>query len=176
MERNCNVQSSGQSGFYIAPFGIDGEQAGFGFWATSKLSEAWLGVCREFMKIHGLVFDAGWGGKLSEVRTKFSSVSGAALATFFVRNQIASSLLILSGQTPEVERTVTEMFVESLNKTAWVDNAASTSHPFSNIAEITDRPLLVAVAWPVERISDDEHNIVRELGLHLAGAYLYSGF
>mgnify|MGYP003325606153 FL=1 len=166
------MADSADSGFYIAPFGIDGEQVGLGFWNASTLSDIWLGVCKEFLNVHGAVFDAPWSGKLFEIRTKFTSASGAAIATFFVRDRVASSLLFLSGHSPEVERTVTEMFIESLRKAVWVQTAALSLHPFLAIASIGERPLMVAVAWPEPTMSEQDNNIVRELGLHLAGAFL----
>ena len=166
------MAASTDSGFYITPFGIDGEQVGLGFWNASQLSDVWLGVCNNFLKDHGAVFAASWGGKLFELRTKCTSASGATIATLFVRDRVASSLLFLSGQSPEVERTVTEMFVESLRKTVWVQTAASSLHPFSAIASTGERPLMVVVAWPEPTISEQDNNIVRELGLHLAGAFL----
>src|SRR5215207_5820826 len=58
------MTTSTDAGFYIAPHGIDGEQAGIGFWENSKLSGVWLGLCTEFLDAHGAVFDASWGGKL----------------------------------------------------------------------------------------------------------------
>lgn len=165
------MAASMDSGFHMTPFGIDGEQVGLGFWNASKLSDVWLGVCREFLKAHGAAFDASWGGKLMEIRTKFTSASGAAIATFCVRDRVASSLLLLSGQSSEVEQTVTEMFAESLRRTVWVKTAASTPHPFSTIASFAERPLMVVVAWPESTLSEQDNNIVRELGLHLAGAF-----
>lgn len=166
------MAASIDSGFHITAFGIDGVQVGLGFWDASKLSDVWSGVCKEFLKAHGATFDASWGGKLFEIRTKFTSSTGAAIATFFVRDRVASSLLFLSGQSPEVEQTVTEMFVESLKRTVWVQTAASTPHPLSTIASVAERPLIVIVAWPEPTLSEQDNNIVRELGLHLAEAFL----
>ena len=74
------MAASTDSGFYITPFGMDGEQVGLGFWDASKLSDVWLGVCKEFLNEHGAAFDASWGGNLFEIRTKFTSASGAAIA------------------------------------------------------------------------------------------------
>lgn len=165
------MTASTEFGFYIAPFGTDGEQVGLGFWARSTLSDVWLRACSDFLGAHGASFDASWGGKLSQIRTKLTSAFGAALVTFAAHGKIASSILLLSGQTPEAERELAEMFVDSLNRTTWVQQDASTSHPFSKITSVNDRPLMVVVAWPESTISEQDHDLVRELGIHLAGAY-----
>jgi hypothetical protein len=80
----------------------------------------------------------------------------------------------LSGQSPKVDQSVTEMFVESLRRTAWVQKAASSLHPFSTVASVIERPLMVAVVWPDPTISDQEQEVARELGIHLAGAFLFA--
>ena len=49
-------------GFFVLPFGIDGEPVGFGFWELSALSDKWLSVCEDFLATHGEVFDAFWEG------------------------------------------------------------------------------------------------------------------
>ena len=168
------MAASTHSGFYIAPYGIDGKQVDLGFRETSRLSSTCLGVCTEFLNAHGAVFDASWGGKLNELRTKVTSASGSAIATFFVRDGVASSILLLSGQSPEVDHSVTEMFVESFRRNALVQRAASSPHPFSTVAALNERPLMVAVAWPDPTILDQEQELARELGIHLAGAFLSS--
>src|ERR1700678_2067870 len=91
-----SMAASTDLGFHIAAYGIDGEQAGLGFWEASQWSSVWLGVCTEFVDAHGADFNASWGGKLNEVRTKFTSASGSAVVTFFVRDRVASSIF----QTP----------------------------------------------------------------------------
>lgn len=165
------MAASSESGFHISPFGLDGEQVGIGYWQISKLSDLWLGVCRKFLEANGAVFDASWAGNLSEIRTKFTSALGAAISTFYVRGRVASSLLFLNGHAVEAEHAVIEMFVGSLRATELVRIATATRLPFSAIASLRERPLVVAVAWPDSTISDHEQEIVRELGLHLAGAF-----
>jgi hypothetical protein len=154
---------------------MDGEQVDSGFWANSQLSDIWLGVCSEFLKANGAAFDMSWSGKLSHIRTKFTSASGAALATFSVYGKVASSVLLLSGQSPEADRTVAEMFVDALRRTVWTQTAASTPHAFSRVTSIKERPLMVVIAWPESTIAEQDHDLVRELGVHLAAAFFSAG-
>lgn len=157
-------------GFYLVPFGIDGEQLGIGFWETAKLSDFWLDTCKRQLTTRGPTFDASWSGNLKIIRTRLTSASGVAIATFFVRDHAAASLLFLSGQSPEAENDVRELFVESLRKSLkqWVPPDQNT---FSALTSIGERPLMAVVAFPDPTVSDQEHEIVRELGLHLAGAF-----
>jgi hypothetical protein len=162
---------STEPGFYVTPFGVDGEQAGLGFWATSKLSAEWLDVCSRFLATHGSSFDASWERELGHIQTKFTSASGTALVTFSLHGSIASSLLLLSGRFPASERSVAEMFIDSLKRTIWVRKAATSSHPYSRVTSVSERPLVIVVAWPEPGVSEQDHNLVRELSLHLAGVF-----
>jgi hypothetical protein len=164
------MTTSNEAGFHVAPFGVDGEPVGAGFWSSSNLSNEWLRLGSEFLQTHGPVFDSSWDGPLSQIRTKFTSSSGAALATFFVNTKIASSLLLLSGQSPAAEQVVTDMFVDSIKRTVEQMVVGAPNH-FSKIASIKERPLMVVVPWPEADISDQDYDLVRELGLHLAGAF-----
>ena len=78
------------SGFFIAPFAIDGEQQGLGFYGCDKLSKRWLDICGDFLAQHGPSFDATWSGNLSHIRTRTTAASGAALMTFYVHGKVAA--------------------------------------------------------------------------------------
>lgn len=160
-----------QPGFFILPFGMDGEPVGFGFWEQVRLSENWLTVCRDYLNEHGAVFDASWSGNLSHIRTKITSASGTALVTFFVQGKVALSVLLLAGTSPAAEESAAQMFVESLRRSAPVQAATQSPNPFNNIFSAKDRPLMVVVPWPETTVSEQDHKLVRELGLHLAGAF-----
>ena len=165
------MTDSTQPGFFIVPFAFDGEQVGSGYWPLSRLSAKWLGVCSEFIQAHGPVFDAPWSGKLSHIRTKFTSASGAAIGTFFVQSEIVSSVLLLNGSSPNAEQTVAKMFADSLTKTFQSQLRQPPTDSFSKISSISERPLMVIVHLPAPDVSDDDQEIVRELALHLAGAF-----
>lgn len=169
------MAASPESGFYVAPFAIDGEHIGLEFRSTAALSSKWLRIARDFLCTHGAVFDTCWGGGLAHIRTKFTSAAGAALATFFVRGEIAASLVLLSGKGPEAEREVLEMFVTSLRKTIWAQASTSVSQPFSELLSMKERPLLAVVVWPESALSDLDHEVIRDLSVHLAGAFFSEG-
>ncbi len=40
-------------------------------------------------------------------------------------------------------------------------------------ADLTERPLAIQVIWGNSAISDDDSELIRELGTHLAGAFFY---
>src|SRR5690349_17981006 len=87
--------ASAETGFFVASFGLDGEAIGVGFWSMAKLSCVWLEACAEHLDAHGASFDAAWGGSLNDIQTTFTSVSGSAIATLYVRSRVAISLLLL---------------------------------------------------------------------------------
>jgi hypothetical protein len=100
------MADSAGSGFHIAPFGIDGRPVGVGFYSSSDLSPEWLEFCAEVLRQNAEAFDLTLGGKLSHIRLRFTSASGAAIGTIFVRGAVASSLLLQAGQVPDADREV----------------------------------------------------------------------
>ena len=161
----------GDAGFVILPFSPDGDPVGRGIWRSSQLSPKWLAICEDVLLKRGMIFDAAWQDDLSHIRTKFTSASGAAVVSFFAHHAIASSLLLLSGISPQAEREISGMFVESLRRTNAVTAAGTGVQPFSQINSITDRPLMVVIPWPSDGVSATDHDLVRELGVHLAAAF-----
>ena len=158
-------------GFFVLPFGMDGEPVGLGFWEQSRLSEEWLKVCRNYLEAHGSAFEAAWSGNLTHVRTKLTSASGAAVVTFVVQQKVVLSVLLLTGSSLPGEDSVAQMFVESLRRSAPAQAAAQSASPFSSVFSEGHRPLMVVVPWPEATVSDQDHELIRELGLHLAGAF-----
>lgn len=151
-------------------------QQGIGFYDCAKLSKRWLETCEEFLAHHGSSFDAQWSGNLSHVRTRGTATSGAALITFSVNGKVGASLALVRGTAPAVDTQVLTMFVNSLRKVSVVQAASSSpASAFSSVLSIRDRPLMVVVPWPDETIADDDHELVRELALHTAGAFLACG-
>ena len=164
------------SGFFVATFGIDGELVGTGFWKYSDLSQNWLAMCASYLDEHGAVFDAPWNGRLSHVHTKLTSASGAALATFVIRGHVVSSILLLSGQSPSVDCDVAGMYAKSLRKSAPVMAATRNVDAFGAVLRSGDRPLMAIVAWPESHVTEADHELVRELGVHLAGAFFLKAY
>jgi hypothetical protein len=162
-------------GFFIAPFAIDGELQGIGYYDCGKLSARWLRVCAEYLQQHGSSFDATWNGNLSHIRTTCASASDAALMTFSVNGTLASSVALARGAAPAVDHEVLAMFADSLRRVHIVQQSASSTSPFSAILSIQQRPIMIVVPWPDATISEDDHELVRELSLHAAGAFLSRG-
>jgi hypothetical protein len=155
--------------FFVAPFGLDGETVGIGEWRIARLSQDWLGLCAE--QLRSKKTELSWGGKLPGIKVKLTCASGAAIGTVCVNDQVASSLLLLSGQSVSAESAVAQMFVESLRRTMHSRAHPSAKTLFEEVLNLKERPLLIVVPWPEAGISADEHETVRELGLHLAGAF-----
>jgi hypothetical protein len=170
------VSVTDEPGFFVAPFGIDGRSLGIGFWGYSQLSDTWLGTCTAFIEDSRGNFDVSWPGNLSHIRTKLTSASGAALATFSICERIASSIVLLSGRSLEAEVNVTHMFVSSLRRVRLVvEAAAGHPEPFAVLLSVKERPLMAVVPWPEMTVPQSDHELVRELGLHLAGAFFRGG-
>lgn len=121
--------SAQPAGFFIAPFGIDGEPEGFDYWELSKLSDEWLVICGEQLLRHGDSFDVSWEGRLSHVRMKFTKISEAALITFSILNSPAASVVLMSGKENSAETELLDMFVRSLQKTHLFNGLLPTNPP-----------------------------------------------
>lgn len=158
-------------GFFVAPFVIDGETEGIGFWELAKLSGKWLATCGKHLNQHGDSFDATWDGNLSHIQTKFTAASGVALVTFQVNGLTASSLALASGLSPATESEVLKMFVSSLRRVELAKKSASSSEPFQKVFAIKERPVMIVVPWPNSAILPQDHALVQELAVHLAGAF-----
>jgi hypothetical protein len=158
-------------GFCVAPFAFDGELLAVDQWPFSKLSSKWLAVCDAFLGSNGSDFNASWAGPLNHIRTRFSSASGTALVTFQVNGTPVSSLALVSGVSEAADIEVLTMFVNSLRGVSLVRSAAKSSTPFEQALRMQQRPLMVVVVWAPTAVSDQDHELVRELSLHIAGAF-----
>ena len=158
-----------ENGFFVTPFGIDGYPVGSGFWEYSKLSEHWLSVCQQVSST--ATSDAPFSGKLSHIRLKWTSATGAAIGTFLVNDKVVCSVLLLTGRSHPSESQVAQMFVESLRRNDTVRIAAGDAKPFEAILTANERPMMVVVTWPQESVSAPDTTLVRELAIHLAGAF-----
>ena len=149
------------------PVGIDGLAVGNGFWDYTKLSRRWLDMWGQHFEIHGFASDVPLEGALSHIRIKVTSVSGAALITLFVHDRMVSSVLLLSGQSPSADREIAQMFILSLKRST----GASSPTAFGQVLSSEERPLMVVVHWPDAIVSEGDHELLRELALHMAGSF-----
>jgi hypothetical protein len=166
-----SISDRATADFFIMPFAIDGESVGIDFWEISNLAPHWLEICKNHLTSAGPVFDTSLAEKLSHIRLKCSSASDAALMTFLVEEKIASSVILLSGQSSAADAEVAQMFVTSLRQSEPVRLAAATSDPFEQLLVAKERPLMAVVHWPDDTVDGDDGELVRELGLHFAGAF-----
>ena len=160
------------SGFFMAPFAVDGTSQGVARWEPERLSARWLGLCRAFLDGRGASIDTFWDGALSHVRTKITRGSGVSMVIMWIRGVPAASLACVSGRWPDAEPEALRMFVDSLRKIELVRAAATSAPAFEQMLTISDRPLALVVPWPDPRMSDQDHEVIRELSIHLAGALL----
>ena len=159
------------NGFYVAPFTFSGELVGRGFWHINELSSKWINISSVFLDLNGEVFNASWGQELSHITTKLTSADGAGLGIFYVNNEIAISTLYLSGSNEIIDAQVMDMFVKSLEDTDIVRKANPAPHPFQDIRNLTDRPMVVTVVWSNPNISEGDNEIIQELSIHFAASY-----
>ena len=159
--------------FYVAPFAIDGELVGIAPLSVSALSPRWLGLCRELIGKNGESFSCAIPQQsLRHISLQITSSNGATLVTFSANGQIVSSSAALAGTDPMTDTQVLRMFVESLRTTSSVVVASGSPDPFEQALHIAERPLYVVVPWANPTVSDTDHDLVRELNNHLAGALL----
>ena len=162
----------GSEGFFVAPFAGSGELLDVGFWEYSRLSGEWLRQCEEFLDSAEQGARKSWPGKLSNVSSVVTAAKGAALTTFYVDGHIATSCVFLSGLIPAVESEVARMFIDSARRMSErVLPAKDARERFAAVSGLRERPLAVVVVWASDAVSDEDFDVVRELGLHLAGAF-----
>jgi hypothetical protein len=160
-----------EAGFFVAPFSIDGELIDVGYWELQQLSHKWLTLSQDFLRQQGDSFDASWGGPLAHIRIKFTARSGVALETFFVHDRPAASVAMASGRAPAAECQVLRLFVDSLRRVEVVRAAAQSQEPFAKALVIAERPILFVVFWADPSIDEQDHELVKELTMHMAGAF-----
>ena len=65
------------------------------------------------------------------------------------------------------------MFADSIREaTASVHGDDPAAAPFAMIPTLEPRPLLVAVPWPDDLVSDQDRELATELTWHFAGAFI----
>jgi hypothetical protein len=165
-----------KNGFFIAAFGIDGECEGTDYWDFEKLSSKWLNICEEHLAQHGASFDAPWNGRLSHIQTKFTAASGVALVTLSAYGRLGVSVALASGHSSDAETSVLKMFVNSLRGAQLVNVASQSQEPFQDVLAIKERPVMIVVPWAAPEISEQDHALLRELSIHIAGAFFLNRF
>lgn len=159
------------SGFFVAPFVFDGGLEGIKHRRFDEMSSKWMRVCRDFLERHGAKFDASWNGPLSHIRIQFESDSGAALFMLFAHGRPAVSVVLMSGRSPATDCYLEGVFIDFLRRIKIVATTAQSPEPFREISNIKERPLMVVVHWGDEEISERDHLLIRDLALHMAGAF-----
>jgi len=157
--------------FFAAPFAVDGELMGVAEWHVSDLSPRWLRFCEDLLSQRE-AFKTPLPGPLAHLELRFTSAQGAALATFLASGQLVVSAAYLRGDNPDAEQELLSMFVESLRRSAFVQCSQAGQEPFGAVFGLNQRPLHVVVAWANPRVADNDEELVRELGNHLAAAFL----
>jgi len=159
-------------GFYVLRHVMDGESEGLAFQELALLSTQWLYICRAFISQKPAAFEEAWRGPLAHISTKLASSAGVALVSFKVGGVLAASVLLASGTASIIEAQVIDLFIDSLGKVDLIKPATPGKDAFfEELREITARPLMIVVPWPHAAISASDENLVRELSVHLAGAF-----
>ena len=156
--------------FHAAPFAFNGESLGVGAWQLSALSARWLDFAREVLRAGGASFNNTLPPPFQRVGLCFTSVRGAALATFSLDGVPVASSAYLRGGDAVAERQLLEMFVDSIRRVDVVRESQTTSQPFAEAFGISERPLHVVVAWG--RSVEEDAEMIAQLGTHFAGAFL----
>lgn len=157
--------------FTIAPFAVDGVLEGQGTWSIADLSPKWIVLCSDILDAGGAALDHTLAGPLSKLRIKCTLAKGAALITILVLGRPASSAAFASGKSIEADADILSMFAASMANVC-MGFYASSDRPFGVIETLSDRPLLAVVPHSDALITDQEHDLARELMLHFAAALL----
>tara|TARA_A100000171_G_C2029016_1_gene94883 strand:+ start:56 stop:544 length:489 start_codon:yes stop_codon:yes gene_type:complete len=155
--------------YHVAPYSADGELLGVGTWDIAKLSSKWLVLCRDVISRWGDTFRGALDGNLSHIQLQVTSANGAALVTCTANDEIATSSAFLAGANTKLETDVLAMFHQSLLNAG----SASIRDDGFRFADHTERPFAIHVIWGNPAVSDDDYDLIREIGTHLAGAFFY---
>ena len=157
--------------FHVAPFACDGDEIGKGEWDASNLSSEWLGRCRKL-----LAPDSAGRQCLPDPFGDFSvhaTIAGTSgIASFFVRDALASSSAFLSGDNAALDQQVLAMFIESLRRIPIVIESSATIEPFAQMLDVRERPIHFAVPWPDGNVSDAEFDSVSLFSNHYVACIL----
>jgi hypothetical protein len=165
------MQITELTGFYIEAVGIDGQTVGKAFQEQGKLSGKWLTIFSHHLQSHGAVFDTPLEGPLAHIRIQFTAANSSALATLSVHEVPAASLLLLGGKSPETEKALGEMFIQSMRRSFPAQATGAGANAFQQILSSTERPMIVVVPLPNEGVEIGDRELVKEITQHLAGAF-----
>src|SRR6478735_8996325 len=128
--------------YFIAPFATDGELIGVAGRSLAELSPRWLGFCHELLAAQGPVFRCPVPlPPLQHITVQLTSSNGAALVSLFVHDQPASSAVALTGADLAADAEALRMFVDSMRRVPFVQQAAATPTPFEAVFSLAQRPL-----------------------------------
>ena len=165
-------KSGSGDGFWIAPFALDGELLGVGEWQFDALSKHWIGVCTSLIDHYGPVFDEHLQGPLSHLRIKCTAAQSGAMVVLYAHGATVASFAVATGAVPAVDTQVLAMFAESIRSSTRQFQVSNIEEPFGAMTSMVERPLMVVVPWPQSHISEQDHELVREIGWHLAAALI----
>jgi hypothetical protein len=157
--------------FTIAAFDPAGSMIGTADKFYANLSPKWLLETSRFLAAHGDQFKTHWQGPLAHLETQFTASDGIALVTFRTRGIVVGSIALAAGENMVAEKYVLRMFVDSLKEAQITKFLSDSEKPFEQLFEINARPLMVAVPWGDQRITEEDDDLVQELAIHLAGAF-----
>jgi hypothetical protein len=120
----------------------------------------------------GASFRTALDQNLSHLEIALTSFGGVGVATFYAHGNIAASHAFCTGGNRTAEDEVLRMFVDSLRRVDVVRKAQVTERPFEAALTIEERPLWVVVAWGNPAVSAQDEQLIRELGVHFAAAFL----
>ena len=160
------------SRFFVAPFTNDGKLIGVGPWELSELSPKWLDVCEAILSHQGPGFRISLEEALSHLEIKLTSANGAGLGMFFAHGHLAISTCYLCGDDLDAENEILSMFVSSLRRSQTMQTSHVSDLPFEEVFSLKQRPLHIVVLWANPKISADDQELIHELSIHFAGAFL----
>lgn len=158
--------------FTLAVFDCAGDLVGSVEKDINKLSQRWLSVCSDMLSRHGESFRVSFGGPLQHIEVKLTAARGAGLGMIFAHGQLAVSTAYFQGEDAIAEDHIVQMLLESLRGAPNVRLAASTEQPFDGIRNLQHRPLGAVIAWRNPSIKDEDTELIQELSVHFAAAYL----
>src|SRR5262245_29374908 len=94
-------------------------------------------------------FDLTFPSPIGDLRVKWTGASSCGLATTSFQDRPLLSSVLVSGRQEAADAELLAMFVQSVGRTAIVQQMRASASPFQDLLTTKARPLVASVLWPI---------------------------
>lgn len=145
-----------------------------GYRKYANLPQQWLTLAAQILRERGDTFVTSLPEPFHAFTFKLTSSDGAGLFSIYRLDELLGSGLLLAGTNPPVDTEVTDMFIQSLRKSRWVQLSTSSPTAFSSLTTMSERPLSALVQWPSDNASNEDWKFVNTIAANFSAAFFQS--